>query len=348
MSTTIPFDPSLVLGNIVPQGHLQNLEQISALQSPIDAALQELNSAILLKRKLTMVARDMFNMSVDASKVSAAIKKVDTEISSAAANYSNISVDALPNIAALRGKIPQVSDSVESPIDYNRSEIKKFPLSADSLTLDCQYFSFEEEKQDSQSQMGSLQAYVSEKTSFLGDHFSSQATQAVQEQVSSQRERHDIVGTLVITANCTHKNASIFAPFMIDVDKGIRAWNEIFKDNADKIKTNSPASIEKIAAEQQTDKAKYFNLISGVTYGSYTESILHPILPDDVFHGGKPANTNENRGMVRRYRRWIRRLQYVFRQREKSAQPTVDFIPCQPGGDGSDPDSQSQCGSRRG
>ena len=48
MSTTIPYDPSLALGNIVPEDHLTVLEGISTLQTPIDSALDELNSSILL------------------------------------------------------------------------------------------------------------------------------------------------------------------------------------------------------------------------------------------------------------------------------------------------------------
>lgn len=44
MSTTIPYDPSLDLGNIVPPEHLEVLEKISTLQTPIDEAQNELNS----------------------------------------------------------------------------------------------------------------------------------------------------------------------------------------------------------------------------------------------------------------------------------------------------------------
>ena len=52
MSTTIPYDPSLVLGNIVPDGHLSVLKDIADLQTPIDSAQDELNSAILLASQL--------------------------------------------------------------------------------------------------------------------------------------------------------------------------------------------------------------------------------------------------------------------------------------------------------
>lgn len=273
MSTTIPYDPSLALGNIVPEDHMKVLEEISTLQTPIDSALDELNSSILLKRKLKMTMQDLANLGVDISDIVKQTEEVDKQISEAAKSYATVSVEALPKIAEGRKKIAQVSESIESPIDYNKSQIKQMPLSADTLTMDAQYFSFDEEGQSSESAMASLKAFVSASASFLGDKVSSQATATATKQVNHQREHHDIQGTLVITANCTHKQASLFAPFVIDVDKGIRAWNEIFPDNM--IKTNSPASIAKIAEQQQTQDAKFFNLLSGATYGSSFIGMVH-------------------------------------------------------------------------
>ncbi len=273
MSTTIPYDPSLTLGNIVPQKHLDVLLKISELQTPINEALEELNSAILLKRKLSMTMQDLINMHIDTTELHKSMEDVSKQILDAAKSYAEISVKNLPLIAQQRKQISQVGDSVESPIDYNRSQIKKIPLAADSLTMDCQYFSFDEEGQKSESAMASLKSYVSASVSYMGAKVSSQATDSAMSQVNQQREHHDIQGTLVITANCTHKQAMLFAPFMIDVDKGIRAWNEIFPD--DMIKINSPASIEKISREQETKQAKYFNLLSGATYGSSFIGMVH-------------------------------------------------------------------------
>ncbi|BBM84492.1 hypothetical protein [Candidatus Uabimicrobium amorphum] len=273
MSTEIPYDPSLALGNIVPDEKLKVLEAISALQTPIDAAQGELNSAIMLKRKLQMTMNDLVNMGIDTSELNDSIAKVGGEILDAAKKYAKVSVDALPKVAAQKAKIAQVSDSLESPIDYNRSQIKLEPLSSDSIHMDSQYFSFAETGQSSESSMAALKSFVSASTSFLGDKYSAQASASAQSQVSHQREHHDIEGTLVITANCTHKQASVFAPFYIDVDKGIRVWNRLFPD--DMIKTNSGASMAAIAAKQETKDEKSFNLISGATYGSCFIGMVH-------------------------------------------------------------------------
>lgn len=49
MPSTIPNDPSLILGNIVPQEKLDNIAKISELQAPADAAQDSMNSFISLR-----------------------------------------------------------------------------------------------------------------------------------------------------------------------------------------------------------------------------------------------------------------------------------------------------------
>ena len=44
MPSTIPYDPALVLGNVVPQEKLDNVIKIAQLQAPADAAQTTLNS----------------------------------------------------------------------------------------------------------------------------------------------------------------------------------------------------------------------------------------------------------------------------------------------------------------
>ena len=279
MSTTIPYDPSLVLGNIVPKKHLDNLEQISAKQAPVDSALLELNSALLLKHKLMMTLNELSNIGIDTKPITDSMDKVDKEITTAATNYASTAAENLPEVASLMKNIAQVGDSIESPIDYNKSNIKNMPISSDSLTMDAQYFSFDETKQSSDSVMATMKSFVSAATSFLGNERSTQMTSSMDAQVSHQREVHDIQGTLVFTANCTHKNAKLFAPFVIDVDKGIRAWNEMVRTgelkDAQLIKSDSYASFQKAAEQSGTEKEASYNLLSGATYGSSFVGMVH-------------------------------------------------------------------------
>ncbi len=273
MSTTIPYDPSLILGNIVPEEKLTVLEAISDLQTPIDAAQGELNSAILLRRKLDMTMQELVSLNVDTTEVAKSVADVGKTISDAAVQYASVSVDALPKIRDERAKIAQVGSSVESPIDYNRSQIKRLPLAADSMTMDAQYFSFDENKQSSDSSMAALKSFVSASTSFMGNDRSSKMTASAQAQVNKQREVHDIQGTLVITANCTHEQAALFAPFFIDVDKGIRAWNAMFPDQM--IKMDDAKTVKDIIKKGSTKDAKTFKLLSGAAYGSSFVGMVH-------------------------------------------------------------------------
>ena len=278
MSTNIPYDPNLDLGNIVPPSHLKVLENISALQTPIDAAQDELNSLIMLRRKLDMTKEELTLMDVDVDDLEKPIDDVNAAIKTAAATYATTSATNLPKVAEERKAIPQISSAIESPIDYNKSEIKQMPLAADTMTMDAQYFSFDEETQKSKDQMTALKSFISASTSFLGDKASTQMTNSSGSQLANQVETHDIQGTLVITCNCTHRQADLFAPFIIDVDKGIRAWNELIATGeltGDMIKVNDAGSISKIAEQQQTKDAAYYNLLSGITTGSSFVGMVH-------------------------------------------------------------------------
>ena len=81
MPSTIPYDPSLVLGNIVSKEKLDNIVQISKLQAPADAAESELNSLISLKRSVDMTIQETMGMGITSSSSScdcAWLRKVNT------------------------------------------------------------------------------------------------------------------------------------------------------------------------------------------------------------------------------------------------------------------------------
>jgi hypothetical protein len=173
-----------------------------------------------------------------------------------------------------------VHKSLESPIDYNRTDIKKMPLSADSIKMDAQYFQFDENKQEASNTVSAIKSYVEDSSEWLGIDISGDVGNSVAKQVSSQIESHDIQGTLVLTASCTHKDAAVLAPFVIDVDKAIRIWNTMFTNASDKIKLGDPAAIATIAAMQGTTQEKSFEIISGATYGSSFVGMVH-VLKDE-------------------------------------------------------------------
>ncbi len=289
MTMSIPYDPSLELANIVPADTLKTLLDIAAAQAPVNTAQEALNRAILTVRSLEMTMSEMTNMNINASDVTDSLDKARENVQTGAKELITARLAAWPKINDLKKTLVGMSSSIESPVDYNKTMIKKMPLSADSLTLDAQYFSHDEERQGASNSLAAISSYVSAATSFLGDKISSDATAAAKSQVSKQIEHHDIEGTLIITAGCTHKQAAVLAPFVLDVDKGIRVWNSIFPDEM--IKTNSHASMQKIADEQQTKDAKSFTILSGASYGSSFVGMVHVLRTSDTSSSQKMEST---------------------------------------------------------
>ncbi|MFC2155403.1 hypothetical protein ACFLRB_02795 [Acidobacteriota bacterium] len=273
MPTSIPYDPSLELANVVPQARLDILKQISDLQAPVDAAEEDMNAALMTLRSLNMTLQEMVNLGIDTKDLEKSKEEAKKEVAEAAKKVVDARLAAYPKISPLRAKLGNITESIESPVDYNRTEIKRMPLSADSIKMDSQYFSFDEEVQSAENTMEAIKTFVSQSTDFWFESESTETTDAVQSQINKQRENHELQGTLIITASCTHQNAALLAPFVLDVDKAIRVWNDLFPD--DMIKTNDPASITKIAAQQQTKEAKEFHILSGASYGSSFVGMVH-------------------------------------------------------------------------
>lgn len=273
MPSTIPYDPTLALGNLVTQERLDLLTQIAAKQSPADDAEDHLNDLITLRRSFDMTIQELMDMDVDTSDMAKQRGDVNKQITAAAVEYSKAKIQAEQDILPLKRKIKAVGSGPESPIDYNRTQIKSLPISADSMKMNVQYFAFDKNAQSSQTHAATIASFVSDETSWLGDSISGAASTAAQSQTNSQHQRHDIVGTLVISATCTHKNAQLLAPFIIDVDKAIRVWNVCHPDLF--IDTSTASALATIAKQVEKDQDKCLTLLSGAVYGSCFIGMVH-------------------------------------------------------------------------
>jgi hypothetical protein len=272
---SIPYDPALVLGNLVDDDLLKAVLAVSSAAAPADSAQEALNSLILSKRSIDMTIQELTGMGIDPKDVIAASAKLGDEISKAAVVYANANIKAQQDILKAKGDraaVP-VNAEVESPIDYNKTQVKQMPLSSDSIKLDAQYFSNDENQQGASNTAATIKDYVTATTSFLGTTRSFEAGSAAQSQVASQYQNHDIAGTLVITAGCTHKNAMLLAPFVIDPDKAIRVWNAVFPSEA--IDTDHPEQLVASVIRSTAPNAKALKLISGATYGSSFVGMVH-------------------------------------------------------------------------
>lgn len=288
MPSTIPYDPAIVLGNIVDPARLDRLNKIAERQAPIDAAENNLNSLITLKRSIDTTIRELANMSIDTKDLSKQSEEIKKDIVKAANEYAKEKLAGKTEIQKLQAQAI-VNSNWESPLDYNRTEIKTMPLSADSLNMNVQYFSYDRNSQNSKTQSQNIQDFISAEFKFLGDEMSDEASKAAASQINSQYSRHDISGTLVIAVSCTHKNAALLAPCVIDTDKAIRVWNSMYRD--DMLKTDDPTNMIKTAKNAATNKEKSMTIVSGATYGSSFVGMVHILNTQSTVSSEKMTTT---------------------------------------------------------
>jgi hypothetical protein len=81
------------------------------------------------------------------------------------------------------------------------------------------------------------------------------------------------MGTLVICANCTSRQAQIFSPLVLDVDAAIDSYN---KQASDKMPVEDLISMKKMAlTNQDDDPGKSLPVLIGASYGSSFVGFVH-------------------------------------------------------------------------
>lgn len=274
MAQKIPYDSSLVLGNILTKEKLDYLKEVSALQQPVEAAEETLISLMSTKTSLDMTISQLNNMGIDLGDDNDYKKELDDlsgQIKVAAINFAKEKMASEKAIQDKKNGSHKVGVdySVESPIDYNKSEIKTMPLSSDSLNMSVQYFSYGKNQQGAATAATQISDFISAQSSFLGKKASMNIQSEISNQISKTRETHKLSGILVMSITCTHKNAAVFAPLILNPDKGIRAYNYINKDNPlDPTNSKDIIEISKASHGAGQDSENKIDILSGVTYGS--------------------------------------------------------------------------------
>mmetsp|Transcript_28225 Transcript_28225/g.43075 ORF Transcript_28225/g.43075 Transcript_28225/m.43075 type:complete len:518 (+) Transcript_28225:64-1617(+) len=287
--TSLPADPSIQLGNIIDTETVDNLMTIAQLQKPTDLANERLNSLLLSTYKLKMIFNQMVNLKVPGKtleKLGNEIKEIKKESALAAVDLAEAIIQTERDVRDAKLEMAQqkISIKCESPINWATSTITPQPISYDSLVFDVQYFSSLETKGTATASSGSGTS-TSTKTS--NDPikkkvswwiYSWERTVGQQEKTTSHSDSYnhtssstssetDTVGVIVIVAKCTHKNADVFAPCILDARKSVAAWNYYHPD--DRVGTD-PAAIMKLALSQDEGKKdkKVINLLSGASRSS--------------------------------------------------------------------------------
>lgn len=279
--TSIPADRTITLGNIVSPEKVDQLMQIAELQKPVDMANDRLNNLTLSSYKIEMILTQMTNMKVPSKtliKLQDELNELKSATAEAAVDLAEVIIQSEKDIRQKREEHDQtkIGLSIESPINWGSSPVKTdLAISYDSLRFDVQYFSSLEsdDRSSASSNQSAKSSSYQRSQSYVWNWFRGRGEavdHATQHTSNSTRttqtqERHtEIHGILVLVAECTHKNADIFAPCILDAKKAVTAWNYTFPD--DKVNTDPKSIFE--AAMNEENSEKKLHLLTGVTKSS--------------------------------------------------------------------------------
>lgn len=264
MAYCIPSDPSLYLGSIVPKDKWDILSQMAAEQELINDASYNLNTTIALRKELGRVAEDLIAINLDVNDVKSKIEEIGQKIIEYSMAYGSAQIKGLVNIAELKKKLQEPNQLAGNLIDFSKSKLITLPLSYDSLKLDTRYFSGASNTEEIKDFASVVLNKVDEKTK-------QETSNIILNTIANQREVYGIEGTLIISANCTHKASTIIDPFEIDIDKAISVWNETM---------SNPIDINKIDYEMLAkggDDKEFLEVVSGANYGSSFIGMVHTV-----------------------------------------------------------------------
>lgn len=284
MPSSIPYDhPSLTLGNVIDPALLARLKQLGSLQSKIDAAQDKMNSHMMLKRSLDMTVTELQAMNIDTSDLNVKIRDVEKSISDAAVNYAAVRLDSETQMQAVKEQIAEAAtmEGIESPVDFESTGIQEFPLSSDSIKFDAQYFAYEDTNPS--GSIDAIEKYIREAAGGLGSRASNDIAKASSGQISLQQKNHALSGTLIITANCTHKKSVLLSPCVIDVDKAIPVWNKLFPGS--RIDATDEEKLRELSGQEEDKESPGISILSGASYGSSFVGMVHILKQDGAIAG---------------------------------------------------------------
>ncbi len=282
-TSTIPFDPSLVLGMIVEPDKIQQLEAIADAQKGADAARDEFNALLRQKLSLDMTKRELISLGATEDEISDLQDGIQTlmkSVTQAAGNLATQVIQSEKQIAQLKSTQgqKQISSQLQSPIDFASSQLQSMPLSSDSMNMDVQYFRYEDNEQASRSTANAISTFVGTKvTSWLGDSYGAQAGASAHEAASSAFDNHGIFGTLVICANCTSREAQVFSPLVLDPDAAAESYVYFKQGSNNSMPFDEKTQMEKIAQGpiDPSDQKNAMPVIIGESYGSSFVGFVH-------------------------------------------------------------------------
>lgn len=279
---TIPYDPSLVLGMVIQPDKIKQLMDIAEAQNPVNLAREKVNALLRQKLSLDMLIQELLSLDVDPKQIDKVSQEVAV-LNEALGNAAIELTEGVINAEALISKLKteqgqkQISSAVQSPVDFSASQLKPMPISSDSLSMDVQYFRYQENVDSNEQHSSKVAAFVgaSVKSKFGNTGASVKVGSQVNESMTSAHSNHQLLGTVVFVVNCTHKTAQIFSPLILDVEAAIDSWIASKGDwDGDPEDAENMAKIAKTKASQE-DYLKGLPILAGASYGSSFVGFVH-------------------------------------------------------------------------
>eukprot|EP00547_Thalassionema_nitzschioides_P016388 CAMPEP_0194251302 /NCGR_PEP_ID=MMETSP0158-20130606/25133_1 /TAXON_ID=33649 /ORGANISM="Thalassionema nitzschioides, Strain L26-B" /LENGTH=484 /DNA_ID=CAMNT_0038988405 /DNA_START=14 /DNA_END=1464 /DNA_ORIENTATION=- len=278
--TSIPYDPSLILGNIVDMQRLAMLEVQKQITNPVEVAREKLNNLKRQLYKLNILYNQLVTMVDAVQLVKFSAQQVITKkaVSKAAVDYVKKFMKAQDQLLKLSEKDSKgtISSQVESPLNFALYEPKAHPISFDSIKFDCVFLQNTSNDEKSSSFADSVSAFIHGSIEEKGTG-NKELSRSAHEAISQQTQRHKLEGSIIIVAHCTHKNALMIDPFIMDPVKALNAWNSL---NPSDILVSTPYQMWSAATEEVTGKQSTLNILSGCTLASSFVGFVH-ILKED-------------------------------------------------------------------
>jgi len=283
--TSIPADPSMVLGQVISPWRILKLQAIAQVQQPVDDANDRFNAKSLVYYQMACLEQEMINLGMsegDVMKIQRMKDQSKTQMVNAAVEMASIAVGAEDAITKLKTDLNQqtlITMKPESPVALRDSPIKSMNLSFDSLKFDVQYFRNQEVKQFEVSMAANVSTHVGRtmEASQQGKgsvSMSQSMSNSVAATMNTTMDFQELEGTMVITAYCTHKMADVFAPFVLDAVRAVAAWNFEMKSNP---LSTDPVSM--YTAATSTDPiikgVNTLSILTGITRASSFVGMVH-------------------------------------------------------------------------
>lgn len=170
--SSIPYDPGLVLGNLVHPRKIEQLMDIANANKPMDLANERMNNLLQANHKIGMIYNEILSM--DSGKMSRGLEKllqqkqqIKNEMTQAAMAFARETITAEHKVRQLKLKAGQtrISTNIETPMCYIHSKIRPIDISFDTIQFDVQYFHKNEVKDNNESFSSQVSAHVQQMTS---------------------------------------------------------------------------------------------------------------------------------------------------------------------------------------